>query len=52
VHQVGFNFNFNLYKMHGEYDIKYDIKYEMLRSVSVAEAASSDRLQSKSDAKF
>jgi hypothetical protein len=23
VHQVGFNFNFNLYKMHGEYNIKY-----------------------------
>jgi hypothetical protein len=26
VHQVGFNFNFNLYKMHVEYNIKYMIK--------------------------
>jgi hypothetical protein len=25
VHQFGFNFNFNLYKMHGEYNIKYVI---------------------------
>jgi hypothetical protein len=23
VHQVGFNFNFNLYKMHGDYNIKW-----------------------------
>jgi hypothetical protein len=25
IGQVGFNFNFNLYKMHGEYNIKYII---------------------------
>jgi hypothetical protein len=24
VHQVGYNFNFNLYKMHGEYNIKFN----------------------------
>jgi hypothetical protein len=37
VHQVGFNFNFNLYKMHGEYNIEYNninnVKFDLLTVV-------------------
>jgi hypothetical protein len=39
VQQVGFNFNFNLYKMHGEYNIKYFItNFILLKIHSVRNA--------------